>query len=187
MGLEKVIEKIQKEGKEKINGILQDAEKQAAQMLQTKQKMVDELSAKKKQELEKQIDALKKQEESSVDIEIKKIRLNAEKDILNQTYQESLNALSALPHETMISFLLKKVEKELPQAAYIYSNKRDEPIIRRQSKIYFGGFIETLGGIIVENKEKTMKVDCRYETIAALVWDRSLKEIAEQLDMVARE
>ena len=44
MGLEKVIEKIQKEGKEKITSILQDAEKQAAQILQTKQKMVEELS-----------------------------------------------------------------------------------------------------------------------------------------------
>jgi vacuolar-type H+-ATPase subunit E/Vma4 len=38
-----------------------------------------------------------------------------------------------------------------------------------------------LGGIIVENKEKTLKIDYRYETIAELVWERSLKEIAKKL------
>ena len=51
--------------------------------------------------------------------------------------------------------LLKKVQKELPEAAYIYSNKRDETIVRSQTKIPYGGSIDTLGGIIVENKEKT--------------------------------
>jgi V/A-type H+-transporting ATPase subunit E len=181
MGLEKVIEKIQNEGKEKITSIIQDAEKQAAQILQTKQKTLEELSVKKKQEIEKQIETLKTQEESGIEIEIKKIKLNAEKDVLNATYQECLNALSTLPHEKMISFLLKKVETELPEAAYIYSNKRDEAIVRAHTKISYGESIETLGGIIVENREKTMKVDYRYETIAEIVWDRSLKEIAEKL------
>jgi V/A-type H+-transporting ATPase subunit E len=187
MGLEKVIEKIQREGKEKTTDILQDAEKQAAQILQAKQRTLDEVSAQKKKELEKQIQALKTQEASSVEIEIKKIKLNAQKDMLNQTYQECLNALSTLPHEKMISFLLKKVEKELPEAAYVYSNKRDELTVLSQTKIEYGGQIEALGGIIVENREKTLKVDLRYETVAAFVWDHSLKEIAEQLFTAGRE
>jgi V/A-type H+-transporting ATPase subunit E len=181
MGLDKVIENIQKEGKEKITHILQDAEKQAALILEAKQKTIDEASVKKKQELEKQIDMLKTQEASSVEIEVKKIRLNAEKDILSQTYQECLQTLSSLPHKTIISSLLKNVGKELPNAAYIYSNTRDEPIVRSLTKIPYGGSIDTLGGIIVENKEKTLKIDYRYETIAELVWERSLKEIAEKL------
>ena len=181
MGLEKVIENIQKEGKEKITSILQDAEMQAAQIIQTKQKTLDETAVKKRQELDKQIDLLKTQETSSVEIEVKKIRLNAEKDILTQTYQECLIALSSLPHEKILSFLLKKAQQELPEAAYIYSNTRDEPIIRAQTKIPYGGTIDTLGGIIVENKERTLKIDYQYETIAELVWERSLKEIAKKL------
>ncbi len=181
MGLEKVIEKIQKEGKEKITSILQDAEKQAAQILQTKQKMVEELSVKKKQETEKQIESLKTQEESGVEIEAKKIRLNTEKDILNMTYQECLVALSSLPHEKVISSLLKSIKEELPEAAYIYSNKRDAPLVQSLSTLSYEGSIECLGGIVVENKEKTMKLDYRYEMIAETVWDRSLKEIAEKL------
>jgi V/A-type H+-transporting ATPase subunit E len=181
MGLDKVIENIQKEGKEKITHILQDAEIQAALILEAKQKTIDETSVKKKQELEKQIDVLKTQESSSVEIDVKKIRLNAEKDILSQTYQECLQTLSSLPHKTIISSLLKNVHKELPEVAYIYSNARDEPIVRSLTKISYGGSIDTLGGITVENKDKTLKIDYRYETIAELVWERSLKEIAEKL------
>jgi V/A-type H+-transporting ATPase subunit E len=181
MGLEKVIEKIQKEGKEKITSMLQDAEKQAAQILQTKQKMVEELSVKKKQETEKQIESLKIQEESGMEIEAKKIRLKTEKDIFNITYQECLVALSSLPHEKVISSLMKSVKEELPEAAYIYSNKRDAPLVRSLSTLSYGGSIECLGGIVVENKDKTMKIDYRYEMIAEIVWDRSLKEIAEKL------
>jgi V/A-type H+/Na+-transporting ATPase subunit E len=181
MGLDKVIENIQKEGKEKITSILKDAERQAAQILALKQKMIDEGAAKKRQELEKQIALLKTQEESSVEIEVKKVRLYTEKDILTQTYQECLNALSTLPHEKILSILLKKTKTELPEAAYVYSNTRDEALVRSLTNIPFGGTIDILGGIIVENKEKNLKIDYRYETIAELVWERSLKEIAKKL------
>jgi len=181
MGLEKVIEKIQKEGTEKITTIITDAEKQATQILQTKQKTIEETSAKKKQDLEKQIESLKTQEASGIEIDIKKMRLNAEKDVLNTTYQECLQMLSTLPHDEDNFFSSEIVKKELPDAAYIYSNKRDEPFVRSHTKISFGGLIETLGGIIVENKEKTLQLDYRYETIAEIIWDRSLKEIAEKL------
>jgi hypothetical protein len=44
MGLEKVIERIEKEGEDKITGILQDAEKQAALLLQNAQQRIDELN-----------------------------------------------------------------------------------------------------------------------------------------------
>jgi V/A-type H+-transporting ATPase subunit E len=181
MGLDKVIENIQKEGKEKITSILHDAEMQAAQILQSKQKTIDETAVKKRQEQEKQTNLLKTQEASSVEIEVKKIRLNAEKDILTQTYQECLKALSTLPHEKILSVLLKKTQQELPEAAYVYSNSRDEPIVRTLTNIPYGGSIDTLGGIIVENKEKNLKLDYLYETIAELVWERSLKEIAKKL------
>jgi V/A-type H+-transporting ATPase subunit E len=181
MGLEKVIEKIQEEGKEKITSIIQDAEKQAADMLQTKQQMLEELSVKKKQETEKQIESLKVQEESGVEIEAKKIRLTTEKDILDMTYQECLGALASLQHEKIISSLLERIREELPEAAFIYSNKRDASLVRSLSTLSYGGSIECLGGIVVENTDKTMKLDYRYEMIAETVWDRSLKEIAEKL------
>ena len=48
----------------------------------------------------------------------------------------------SLPHEKIISSLLKNVKEELPEAAYIYSNKRDEPLVRSLSTLSYGGSIE---------------------------------------------
>ena len=181
MGLENVIEKIQKEGNEKVTALITDAEQQAAQILKNAQQQLKELSKKKKQEVEHHIDSLATQESSGTDIEVKKIRLNAQKDILTATYKDALQALATLPHEKILSSLLKRVQQELPEAATIYSNARDEAFVRSQTRLTYGGTIDALGGIIVENKEKTLQIDYRYETIADIVWDRSLKEIAETL------
>jgi V/A-type H+/Na+-transporting ATPase subunit E len=181
MGLEKIIERIQKEGEEKIATILQGAEKQAAEILQTTKKNIEEVSLQKKQETEKQIESMKNQEKSGIEIEEKKIRLNAEKDILNLTYHECLTALQRLPREKIITSMLKMAKKELPTANVIYSNKSDESLVRSLSKFAYGDSIDCLGGIIVENADKTMSLDYRYETIAATLWDHSLKEIADKL------
>jgi V/A-type H+-transporting ATPase subunit E len=181
MGLEKVIERIDKDGEEKIATILQDAEKQAVQILLGMQKTLEVQVAKKKQETEKQIETLQIQEKSAMEIEAKKIRLNAEKDILATTYMGCLGSLQSLPHEKILSSLLKKLRNEMPEATVIYSNKRDETVVRALSKLSYGGAIDCLGGVVAENTDKTLKVDFRYETIAAAVWDGSLKEIAEKL------
>jgi V/A-type H+-transporting ATPase subunit E len=181
MGLEKVIEQIEKDGEEKTRSLLQDSEKQAAQVLQTMQRDLEEKGVQKKQETEKQIAALQTQEKSAVEIEAKKIRLNAEKDILASTYQQCLTSLESLPHETILAALVRTVQKEMPEAAVIYSNKRDEAVVRSLSTLRYSGVIECLGGVVAENSDKTLTVDLRYETIAATVWERSLKEIAKEL------
>jgi V/A-type H+-transporting ATPase subunit E len=181
MGLEKVIEQIEKDGEEKIRSLLQDAEKQAALILQTMQRDLEEKGAQKKRETEKQVAALQTQEKSAAEIEAKKIRLNAEKDILASTYQQCLASLQSLPHETILAALVRDIQKEMPEAAVIYSNKRDEAKVRSLSTLRYGGVIECLGGVIAENTDKTLTVDSRYETIAATVWEHSLKEIAKEL------
>ena len=181
MGLEKVIEQIEKDGEEKIRNLLSDAEKQAAQILLTTQKELEGKRVSKKQETEKQIQALQTQEKSAVEIEAKKIRLNAQKDILAAAYQQCLVSLQSLPHETILAALVRNIQREMPEAAVIYSNKRDETVVRSLSKLQYGGIIDCLGGVIAENADKTLTVDFRYETIAAAVWERSLKEIAQNL------
>jgi V/A-type H+-transporting ATPase subunit E len=181
MGLEKVIERIQREGEEKINSILQDAEKQAAELLQKTQKNLDAVFVKHREDAEKQIEAWRVQEKSGIEIEAKKIRLSAEKDILNLTYHECLAALESLPYQQILAALIKNATEELPEAAFIFSNKRDESLVQSLSNLSYAGSIECLGGIVVENNEHTLKLDYQYETIAALVWEKNLKEIAEKI------
>ena len=181
MGLDKVIERIEKEGDERGKSVIRDAENQAEQIIQKARKTIDETYALKKQELEKQLKTFRLQEQSGIEIEAKKIRLNAEKEILDMTYQDCLTALQSLPHEKILSSLLKKVKEEMPEAVYIYSNKRDESIVRSLSELTYENNIECIGGIVLENKDRTLKLDYLYETIAMIIWDQYLGEIADKL------
>jgi V/A-type H+-transporting ATPase subunit E len=181
MGLEKVIERIEKEGDEKIRSILQNAETQAEELLQKTQQNLEAIFLKRRVDTKKQIEAWRIQEKSGVDIEAKKIRLAAEKDILHRAYQECLTSLQSLPQQPLLTALIKNATHELPEAAFIFSNKRDEALVRSLCHLTYAGTIESNGGVVVENKDHTLRLDYTYETIAAHVWDDNLKEIAHIL------
>lgn len=181
MGLDKVITRVEHEGEDTINKILADAEKQAAETLAKARQNVDELIAKRRIETEKQIKALRIQEENSLEIETKKIRLNAEKEVLQTAFQYCLKALQEQSTEKILKDLLARAQRELPDAAYVSSNSHDTALVKTLTRLTYQGTIDCLGGIIVENKDHTLKLDLRYETIAAAVWDAHLKEIADQL------
>lgn len=179
IGLEKVIERIEKQGDEKIKNMLEEAEQQACELLEKTQQANEKLTVKRKQEIEKQIAHVRKQEESSLELQAKRIRLNAEKEILDLAHEQCLQALDTLPYEKILSRLLNKAKQEMPEAVYVYSNSRDEPLVRKLSNLTYEGTIDCSGGIVVENLDRSLKIDYRYETIATAVWDQHLKEIAQ--------
>jgi V/A-type H+-transporting ATPase subunit E len=181
MSLDKVIDRIEKEGEKEIKSIELESNQQAEQIIQIAKKKSQELAKARHNEAKKLIENLRIQERSIAELEAKKIRLNTEKEMLDATYQECLDALNSISHEKAISSLLNKVKKEMPEAASIYSNKRDEAIVRSISDLKYAGNVESIGGIIAENIDGTMRLDYRYETIASNVWNRSLKEIADKL------
>jgi V/A-type H+/Na+-transporting ATPase subunit E len=181
MGLDKVITRVEQEGDDTIKTILAEAEKQAEETLTKARQTTTQLQAKKHKETDKQIKALRVQEENSLEIETKKIRLNAEKEVLQAAYHYCLKSLKEQPTDKLLTSLLAKATKELPDAAYVNSNPHDAPIVRGLTTLTYSGTIDCLGGIIVENKDHTLKLDLRYETIAASLWDAHLKEIADLL------
>lgn len=181
MGLDTVMTRVQKEGDQTIKTILADAEKQANETLAKAAHAADEFLAAKRVETDKAIKALRVQEENSLDIETKKIRLNAEKEILQAAYRHCLTALQEQSTEKILAALLAKAAKELPDAAYVSSNAHDAPTVRNLTKLTYAGTIPSLGGIVVENMDHTLKLDLRYETIAASLWDQHIKEIADLL------
>jgi len=181
MGLDSIIGKIEKEAEAEISKIEEETEKEKQQILRDARKRADDASAKKVAEAKKHAESVMIQEISSAELEAKKIRLNTQKEILDQTYRECLAALNSLQHDRILSSLIAKSKKEMPDAVYVYSNKRDEKAVRTVSGLSYAGNIDCIGGLIVENRERTLRLDYRYETIAQAVWNRSLKEIADKL------
>jgi V/A-type H+/Na+-transporting ATPase subunit E len=181
MGLEQVLEKIQKEGERDILRIHQEGELQADEILAQMKKKIQDLTKLRRDETEKMIRNLHIQEQSISELEAKKIRLNAEKEVLDETYQQCLESLQKLPHEHLIKSLLSKAKKELPDALYISSNQRDETLIRSLTNFTYKNHVDCLGGFILENQDGSLRLDYRYETLARQVWNTNLKNIVNIL------
>ena len=181
MGLDKLIDKIQNDASDEIRSIESEAKKQADIILETANRESKELSEKKKNDTTKQINNMLIQEMSSAELEAKKLYLYAQREILETTYKECLEALDSIQHNKALISIISKAKKEMPEAVYVYSNKRDEQIVRTVSGLAYSGNVDCIGGIIVENSNKTLRLDYRYETIAALVWEKNIKEIAKIL------
>ena len=181
MGLESVIERIESEAKTEIKKIESEGESEAERIISEAQTNAEKFIASKAVENHRQIEILIAQERSGAELEVKKIRLSVEKEILEKTFAECLVSLTSLQHEKIIASLAEKIRREMPESSVIYSNKRDEKVARSLQGFTYGGTIDCIGGLVAENNDKTVRMDCRYETIAQNIWNSSLKEIAAVL------
>src|SRR5207253_2336022 len=63
----------------------------------------------------------------------------------------------------------------------VYCNAHDADPARSIVGKNFGGTIECVGGVVIDNAEGTRRLDLRFETILADIWRDSIKEVAEIL------
>ncbi|MDD5502102.1 MAG: V-type ATP synthase subunit E family protein [Candidatus Thermoplasmatota archaeon] len=181
MGLEKILEKIQTEGDAEAKRIEAEIQSQADEIIAEARKHIDEKSENAKRETEMQIAAMRIQEISGAELDARKIQMAAEKEVLENAYLECLESMKGISHEKLVASAVARIKREMPDAVRIYSSKADEKLVRSIHGFEYGGNIECAGGAIAENKEGTMRLDYRYETIAAAVWGENLREIAGAL------
>jgi V/A-type H+-transporting ATPase subunit E len=96
-----------------------------------------------------------------------------------------MKRLQNLPDEEKRKLLIRlftKAQKDISEG-YVYSKKADEDIVKSiiGLSMEYAGNIDCIGGIVVENLEKTIKIDYRFETIMDDLWNRKLKDIADIL------
>lgn len=181
MGLEGVLEKIEREAQEEIRKIGLGAESESAKIIADAQQAADADAARRRAETDALVQAILSQEASSAELERRKLRLGAQKEILEKAYADCVKSLGSLDHEKTVAMLLGRAKRELPEAVYVYSSSRDEAAVRKATKLAYAGNIDCAGGIIAENGDRTLRLDLRYETIAQGVWSRNLREISKAL------
>jgi vacuolar-type H+-ATPase subunit E/Vma4 len=90
--------------------------------------------------------------------------------------REGLGSIPAETRKRHIHSLIEKAKKDIA-VEYVLCNKKDAPFVS-------GYKIEEVmiaGGIIAENKERTMRVDLSYNTLFSLVVDEHLSDVHEVL------
>ena len=185
MGLEKVTEEILRKGEDEQRRILAEGEAEASKILKASEegsKSVMDRAMKEAQEAAKR---LRVQELSIAHVEVKKVRLNAEKEMLDKVYSDCLGELSRLrPEEArpLLEASVQKVARELGAGgAEVWCSPRESEMVKglcETAGLAFSGTLDCAGGIVAESKDRSLRLDLRYETILADVWAQKMKEIS---------
>ena len=180
MGLEVVVKAVLAKGEEEANLIKQEGTEEANAIKTEAEITARNILEEKREHTAEQIEHKKRMEASSTNLEVKRGILNVQKEILDETYEDAKRALLALSEserETIIKALLES-QTEFQR---VYSNKQDEPIVRRITQLEYSGNINSVGGIMLENDDGTVTRDLTFESILESVRENSLKQVSEIL------
>ena len=179
MGLETVKEEILNSARDKSNSMIADARREANRITMETEKRIEEMKEKSEAQNKKAMDVIKRQELASAELENKKILLDTKKQIIESVFADAKKRLETLDDkkkELYIKKLLEKSKKEI-EVAYVYCNKKDAKFLK-------GINVETaeiIGGLITENKEKTVRVDYSFETLLESIKESELQNINKVL------
>ena len=178
-----------------INEIISQAEKQKQEIIdqgkQEAKKILDEAIDKRKkqsklfdEETKKIIDETRRMEISSLNIQLHKMLLEAKKDMLDEVYKhviEKISKLDSTGRRELIQKLVEKAKKELPDAKFIYCNIKDRELASGIKNLKFASIIDSLGGVIVENEDKLVKINYTFDVLLQNVKEAYLNEVSKRI------
>ena len=179
MTLESVKDEILNSAKSQATAMLAEARKEANRITTEAERKVEEMKIKAEAEAKRAMDIIKRQEMSSAELESKKMLLEAKKQVIEAVFEEAKKKIAGMPEkkkEEMMKKLLDRAKKDL-EIAYVYCNSKDAKFLK--------GFnlqnADIIGGLIAENKEKTIRVDCSFETLLQSVKENELQSVSKLL------
>ena len=184
MSLDDVAKKVTEKGKLESSKIIKEGEKEAILVVNKALKEAKAIMAEAMEKAEKQIGLMKEQEMSSAEVDGRRNMLKAEKEVLDAVKAKTFQSLRSAPRdkkEQIISGLVKQAGTVI-SSGFIYSNQEDADYVKRMVGNYqFAGTIQCSGGIIVENSDKTQRLNMTYETLLDDLWQEKIGEVAEIL------
>ena len=175
MGLETVKEEIIRHAKGQETALMAEASKETNRIMRETEKKIEEIKEKSEVETKKIIDTIKRQELASADMENKKVLLQAKKQVIEDVFIEAkkrLEKLESKKREIYIKKIIEKTKKDI-EVMHIYCNKSDIKFLKDLN----AGAVNIIGGLIAENKEKTIRVDNSFETMLESIKEKELQNI----------
>ena len=187
MGLEEVEADIRKRIEAQVSSILAEAEKDAEQIISKGKGQVSGLKKTREEEISKISSEHRNREIAQARMNARKEILDAKKEAIENLFariEEKLTGLSAADKKEILTALVEKAKHNLADAKHVYSNKEDKKevsAIASKHGLAYAGTIGCRGGLVVENKDKEVRLDFTYETLLADFRKEAMKELATQL------
>lgn len=157
------------------SSLIAEAKKEADRAMKEAENKSREINEKNELEIKNTIDRLKRQETASAELEKKKIILESKKQIIESVFigaKKRLEELSDKEREHYIKNLLERVKDDI-EPFYFYCSRCDVKFLKEVD----AKPIDIIGGLIAENKDKTVIVDYSFEELLESIKDYQLEEI----------
>ncbi|MBO8174057.1 MAG: V-type ATP synthase subunit E [Thermococcus sp.] len=181
-GARLIIEEINREAEQKIRYILSEAEKQAEEIKAEAEKRARARAEWILRKAQTQAEIEKQRIVANAKLEIRKKRLALQEELIKEVLKSLKEKLAALPKDEyfkVVSDLMLQAVKELGEDKIrVSSNEATLQLIAekideiktflnektgREISIELGDKIETIGGVLVENVDRTIRVDNTFE------------------------
>ncbi len=175
MSIETLKEEILQEAHSEAARIMNPAKKESAKIVAEAKKRVESLRLSRQDELKKTIELIRKQEAGKRELERKKQLLEVRKSLVDDAFSEALNEFQSCDvkkRAAILAALLKLAEREIIVAT-VTCRKEDASLIKK----YQTRPGNIAGGIIAENKDKTLIVDLSYESLFADLREKELQKV----------
>ncbi len=182
MTLETVIQAVQARGKAEVDQVLAEAKAERERMLSDVRDEAAKATAEAEARATATAERKRVQDLARGELEARKLVLAAQKEDLDEVYQRALARLANLKENPeFLRTLLAANESEWKGGGKVYSNARDEAVVKAVVGKAYAGHIDATGGLIIESADGSRRVDLRYESILRDVWNDSVREVAEIL------
>lgn len=183
MSLNKVVDDILRKGEEKRQEMIRLGEKDRDEQLHLAEKRIEESRRKADQRAQATVAQLEQQEVSSAELESKKTLLAAQREVMERLRAEVLEELGRYPADSrkrLYAKLAARAKKELGDC-YVYSNKDDKALLQLPPGMTNGGTVECRGGLVFESRDRSVRLDFRFESLLEDVWNKKMREIYTKL------
>lgn len=180
MSLQEVVTEVQRDGQARAKEVVAAAQKEAESLLQAAREKASAQERSRLAEAQRDAQQLLLQARSRATSESRKIVLQAEAELRTRLRDSVLESFAHLPAATRaqhIQKLLQRAHAIVPEGT-VYSAPADAQTLQA-SDYSFGGETGILGGVVVESKDGTSRLDLSYETLLAGMWRDVLRSEAK--------
>ncbi|HTX44063.1 MAG TPA: V-type ATP synthase subunit E family protein [Methanocella sp.] len=182
MGLDRVVKDISDKAEAEGREILARAQSEAAAIKKDADEEAKRIHEAEMVRADNGVAKLRQRELSSAKLDIKKSKLNAEKDVLEEVRADLVKRISAMPKKKKVDILKKLIalaRKDVPEGK-IYTNAGDAELIKNSGYEY-GGDIKCIGGVVITSADGSVNLDYTFDSIMDDVWSSAMKPVSDIL------
>jgi len=168
MSAEKLINRIKRDAEEKTREILREAEETAEKLINDTKKQAEREAEEIIADGKKQVENLKRIRVSKAHQEAQRAIMNTREEIIEECFNiafEKLKTLSSEEYKNIVNKIIEETKKNMPSEIEAYISREEDKEILGNHGIPVKGYINAIGGVILQSLDGNMRVDNTFEGI----------------------